>query len=98
MTPDELDDAIFTGVVADVIGSSMATFVVCENKLPEWRDWLRAKILARTDASEGEVLKMYQVMANAPDDIIEEAIHMFVAKHQVQAAIASTISKGFRNG
>jgi hypothetical protein len=72
----------------------MATYIVVEDKIPEWQDWLRAKILMHSEDDDPEVLKMYQVMASAPLEIIEASVELHVSINRERARQLSEITEG----
>lgn len=94
MDKEDFDDTIFPHMVASVIGASMATYIVVEGQTGAWQDWMRAKIVAHSENDPEELRKMYQVIANAPADVIEGAVEMFVRKLREEAKMMSEISKG----
>jgi hypothetical protein len=93
----EFEEIMFVEAFVDLIGCSMATYVVVEDKIPEWKDWLRTRILAESDGSEPEVSEMYQAMVHAPRDVVEQAIQTFVHKCRENARILKDVQEELAN-
>jgi hypothetical protein len=94
---DETEDILNANALVDLIVSSMVTYLLIEGKTGEWRDWLRAKILAPGE-KDSEVKVMYQAMTRAPDEVIEDAVYAFVSACRDKARIMKLLPKGFFNG
>jgi hypothetical protein len=86
-----------TNAIVDLIASSMVTYILTEDKVDEWREWLRVRILAPGE-KDPETLQMFQSLAQIPDEIVEDAVYAFVAACQDKARIMQFLPKGFFNG
>jgi hypothetical protein len=87
-------EILYAQSLSDLIASSMVTYLLIEDNIGNWRDWLRAKILATDDNTDPDAKAIFQVMANAPDDVIESAIHSFIHDRREEARNRRFITKG----
>lgn len=97
ISKEEFDDAVAPQLLADLIASAMVTYLVVDDKIPEWQDWLRARLIANDNGDDPEMRRMFQVISHAPQDVIEDAVEMFVRTRREVSRQATQIWEGLPN-